>query len=94
MTTKPFVHVLIKNEEENYCAKCCKTRNVIEQMFNAIPEFYEKIDISFDNIELAENIEKFGNLTPPAIFINDVIFSEGHVPIMKKLARELNKIIH
>ncbi|MFX1310903.1 MAG: thioredoxin family protein [Promethearchaeota archaeon] len=89
---KPFLQVLLK-EEENYCAKCCKTRQVIERMIDAIPVFKEKVDIEYENIELKENIEKYGNLTPPVVIINGIIFSEGQVPIIKKLSSELFKLV-
>lgn len=89
---KPFLQVLLK-EEENYCAKCCKTRQVIERMIDAIPVLKEKVDIEYENIELKENIEKYGNLTPPVVIINGIIFSEGQVPIIKKLSSELFKLV-
>jgi hypothetical protein len=87
------MHVLLKSEEENYCAKCCKTMNIIERMFTSIPEFKEKIEVSYEDIYLGESIDKYGALTPPAIIINDQILTEGHVPIMKKLARDLFNLI-
>lgn len=88
------MHVLLKNEEENYCAKCCKTVNIIERMFSSIPEFKEKIKISYEDVYLGENIKKYGTLTPPAIIINGQTLTEGHVPIMKKLARDLFTLIN
>ncbi|MFW9972361.1 MAG: thioredoxin family protein [Candidatus Odinarchaeota archaeon] len=87
------MHVLLKNEEENYCAKCCKTMNIIERIFASIPEFKEKIEVSYEDIYLSDNIKRYGELTPPAIIIEDHILIEGHVPIMKKLARDLFSII-
>ena len=86
---KPVVHVLLNNEEYNYCAKCCKTRNVIEQMIRTLPDLNQKIEVSFEDIEASENIKKYGDLLAPAIVINRTLFSQGHVPIIKKLAREL-----
>ncbi|MFX0007720.1 MAG: hypothetical protein ACFFA7_13465 [Promethearchaeota archaeon] len=83
----------MKSEEENYCAKCCKTMNIIERMFSSIPEFKEKIEVSYEDIYLTENVKKYGNLTPPAIIINNQTLTEGHVPIMKKLARDLLNLI-
>jgi hypothetical protein len=87
------MHVLLKSEEENYCAKCCKTMNIIERIFASIPEFKEKIEVSYEDIYLNDNIKKYGELTPPAIVIANQILTEGHVPIMKKLARDLFNII-
>ncbi|MFX1389094.1 MAG: hypothetical protein ACFE9Z_03410 [Promethearchaeota archaeon] len=93
MTSKPIIHVLLKNEEENYCAKCCKTRNIIERIFTAIPEFKQKFEISYEDIYSEDNVKKFGTLIPPVIILGDHILTEGHVPIMKKLARDLYKSI-
>jgi hypothetical protein len=87
------MHVLLKSEEENFCAKCCKTMNIIERMFASIPEFKEKIQVIYEDIYENESIKKYGSRTPPTIIINDRILTEGHVPIMKKLARELFSLI-
>ncbi|MFX1569053.1 MAG: hypothetical protein ACFFCV_11880 [Promethearchaeota archaeon] len=84
---------MLKPEEENYCAKCCKTRNIIERMFSSIPEFNDKIDVSYEDIYSPDNKKKYGDLLPPAIAINEQILTEGHVPIMKKLARDLFSLI-
>ncbi|MFX0038805.1 MAG: hypothetical protein ACFFCY_11575 [Promethearchaeota archaeon] len=84
---------MLKSEEENYCAKCCKTMNIIERIFASIPEFKEKIEVSYEDIYLNDNIKKYGELTPPAIVIANQILTEGHVPIMKKLARDLFNLI-
>ncbi|MFX0037634.1 MAG: hypothetical protein ACFE9I_18595 [Candidatus Hermodarchaeota archaeon] len=46
----------------------------------------------YADIYSIDNITRFGELTPPAIIIDDRIFSEGHVPIMKKLASDLYKL--
>lgn len=89
---KPILQVLLK-EEENYCAKCCKTRQVIERMIREVPVLEEKVDIEYENIELEENMEKYGKLTPPVVLINGTIFSEGQVPIIKKLSSELFKLV-
>ena len=88
------MHVLLKSEEENYCAKCCKTMNIVERLFASVPEFKDKIDVSYEDIYSPENIEKYGELTPPVITINNHVLTIGHVPIMKKLARELFNLIH
>lgn len=87
------MHVLLKSEEENYCAKCCKTMNIIDRMFSSIPEFEQKIEVSYEDVYTSDSIKKYGNLIPPAIIIDDQVLTEGHVPIMKKLARDLFKII-
>ncbi len=87
------MHVLLKSEEENYCAKCCKTMNIIERMFASVPELKEKIEVSYEDIYSQDNIKKYGDLTPPAIMLDDRVLMEGHVPIMKKLARDLFSLI-
>jgi len=89
---KPLLEVLLK-EEENYCAKCCKTRQVIERMVKEVPILKEKVDIEYENIELEENVKKYGKLTPPVVIINGLIFSEGQIPIIKKLSSELFKLV-
>ncbi len=88
MKTKTKVEVLII-EEENFCAKCCKTVNVIDKMMETIPGLKNKVEVLYSDLNSQENLKKYGELTPPVIMINDVIFSEGHVPIIKKLARTL-----
>ena len=90
---KLIIHVLLKNEEDTYCAKCCKTRNILERIFDKIPEFKQKIELSFENIESIDIRKKYGDVSPPAIIIGEHIHSEGHVPIMKKLAYELFELI-
>lgn len=91
MKTKTKVEILII-EEENFCAKCCKTVNIIDKMMETIPELKDKVEIFYSDLNSQENLKKYGELTPPIIMINDVIFSEGHVPIIKKLARRLLEI--
>jgi len=49
--------------------------------------------VSYEDINSQESIKKFGVLLPPAIVFEDHILTEGHVPIMKKLALELYKIV-
>ena len=87
------MHVLLKNEDENYCAKCCKTVNIIDRMFASITELKEKIDVSYEDIYSDDTKKKYGELTPPTLIIQDKIIVEGHVPIIKKLARDLFRVI-
>ncbi len=87
------MHVLLKSEEENFCAKCCKTMNIIDRMFSSIPELKEKIEVNYEDVYSSESIKKYGELIPPVIMIDDRILTEGHVPIMKKLARDLFELI-
>ena len=90
---KILIQVLLKDEEENYCAKCCKTRNVVERLMEEIPMIRHKTRIIYENISSNEIIQKYGTLTPPVIIINDKIYSEGHVPILKKLAVSLIELL-
>ena len=89
---KPILQVFLK-EEDNYCAKCCKTRQVIERMIDAVPEIRANIKLDYQYIAGDKVVNKFGVLTPPVVIINEEIFSEGHVPIIKKLSRELLELI-
>ena len=88
--SKTLLQVIIE-EEENYCAKCCKTQQVIERMLIEIPIIKENIDVEYDSITSEENTEKYGKMVPPIVLINGLLFSEGHVPIIKKLSSELIK---
>lgn len=58
-------------------------------MLETFPYFVEKIEIQYINIESDKVNKEFGELTVPVLILNDVIFSEGHVPIIKKLCREI-----
>ena len=89
---KPVLQVLLQ-EEDNFCAKCCKTRQIIERMIESVPEIKANIEIDYENIASENVIKKYGTLNPPVILINEKLFSEGHVPIIKKLSRELLKLI-
>jgi len=89
MKKKTKVEILIIEEEGDFCAKCCKTVNVIDKLMDNIPELKDKVDISYYDLYSKEKVQKYGTLSPPVIIINDVIFSEGHVPILKKLAKNL-----
>jgi len=91
---KVLVVILIKEDPENICAKCSKTIQVIDRMIEAIAEFKDKVEIIYKNIASKEVIDKYGSLERPVVIINDRIFSEGHVPIIKKLSRELLKILN
>lgn len=67
--------------------------NIIERILASIPEFKDKIEVSYEDVYSNYAIKKYGELTPPAIIINDQVLTEGHVPIMKKLARDLFNLI-
>ncbi len=83
----------MKTEEDYYCAKCCKTRNIIERIFETTPEFKQKFEVSYEDVNSKDIIEKFGILLPPTIIFEGHILTEGHVPIMKKLALDLYRLI-
>ena len=89
MKKKIKVEILLIEEEGDYCAKCCKTVNVIDRMIEDIPRLKDNVEISYSDLNSQENFQKYGTLHPPLIIIDDVIFSEGHVPVIKKLARRL-----
>jgi len=89
-----LVQILIKDDPENICAKCCKTTQVIDRMMEEIIEFNDKVEILYIDTNSKENIEKYQNLERPAVIINGKVFSEGHIPIIKKLSRELFKILN
>ncbi len=56
-------------------------------------ELKEKIDVSYEDIYSDDAKKKYGELTPPTLIIQDKIIVEGHVPIIKKLARDLFRVI-
>jgi len=91
---KVLVLILIKDDPENICAKCCKTMQVIDRMIEAFAEFKDKVEIIYKDNASKEDIDKYGNLERPVVIINDRVFSEGHIPIIKKLSRELFKILN
>ena len=90
---KIVLKILIKEDQENECAKCCKTIQVIERMTNTITELKEKIDILYKNISSKEIVDIYGKLEVPAVIINNIIYSQGHVPIIKKLSRKLIELL-
>jgi len=83
------LQVILNENENNFCAKCCKTKQVIERMLETFPDFKEKIEIQYWDISSNQIIKKYGELTAPVVILNDSVFSEGHVPIIKKLCREI-----
>ena len=84
-----MLQVVLNENENNYCAKCCKTKQVIDRMLEAFPDFKEKVNIEYSDISSEKIIKKYGELTAPVVILNDNIFSEGHIPIIKKLCREI-----
>ena len=86
---KSVLQVILNENENNFCAKCCKTKQVIERMIEAFPEINEKIEIQYWDINTNQIIKNYGELTAPVIILNDFIFSEGHIPIIKKLCQKI-----
>ena len=58
-------------------------------MLEAFPNFRNELDIQYSDVSSDKIIKKYGELTAPVVILNDIIFSEGHVPIIKKLCRKI-----
>jgi len=58
-------------------------------MLEAFPDFRNELDIQYSDVSSDNIIKKYGELTAPVVILNDIIFSEGHVPIIKKLCRKI-----
>jgi hypothetical protein len=88
MENKVDLDVLVI-ENETVCAKCCKTVQLIDRMMEELPELKKNINLTYHDLNSQDVTNKFGKLEGPVILINHIIFSEGHVPIMKKLVKSL-----
>ena len=58
-------------------------------MLETFPDFRDKLEIQYWDISSETNLMKYRELTVPIVILNDIIFSEGHVPIIKKLCRNI-----
>jgi len=58
-------------------------------MLKSFPNFKNELEIQYIDVSSDKIIKKYGELTAPVIILNDIIFSEGHVPIIKKLCRKI-----
>ena len=58
-------------------------------MLEAFPDFRNELDIQYSDVNSDKIVEKYGELKAPVVILNDIIFSEGHVPIIKKLCRKI-----
>jgi hypothetical protein len=58
-------------------------------MMDTVTVFKDKVEIIYHDVKSIDTIAKYGNIEPPAIFINGMLFSQGHVPIIKKLGKEI-----
>ncbi|MFX0081147.1 MAG: thioredoxin family protein [Candidatus Hodarchaeota archaeon] len=88
------IRILIKEDPENTCAKCCKTMQAVEKMMNTVNIFKDKVEIIYQDVTSNEIIEEYGNLEPPVIFINGILFTTGHVPIIKKLGKKIFEMLN
>ena len=86
---KLAVNVFLKGNKENWCPKCYKTKELIDKMSQEFPEFNDKVDLMYNDVTSKETVNKYGELNPPVIFINEGIFSEGQVPIINKLKQSI-----
>jgi len=91
---KVEIQVFIVENDPNKCAKCCKTINVINRMMDAFPEFGDQVNVQYteDSSGGSENI--YSEFQRPVVVINNNIFSYGHIPIIKKLSREVISILN
>ena len=58
-------------------------------MLKSFPNFINELEIQYIDVSSDKIIKKYGELTAPVVILNDIIFSEGHVPIIKKLCRKI-----
>ena len=86
---KLAVNVYLRGNKENWCSKCYKTKELVDNMFQEFPELKDKIDLLYKDVTSKETREKLGELNPPVIFFGEKIFSEGQVPIIKELKQSI-----
>ena len=91
---KIVIQILIKEDPENSCAKCCKTMRVIERLMDTVTILKDKVEIIYKDVASNEFIKKYGNIEPPVIFINGMLFTQGHVPIIKKLGKKILEMLN
>ena len=71
------------------CAKCKKTRSNMEE---ALKELGENLDYSHKDMTSKEIVEKYGILQGPAVIVNDILISQGHIPTIKELKTGITKV--
>ena len=91
---KVDIQVYITENDPTKCAKCCKTINVIDRMIDAFPEFGDQVKVQYTEDSSNESENKYRDFKRPVVVINNTIFSHGHVPIIKKLSREVISILN
>jgi hypothetical protein len=89
-----IIQILIKEDPENSCAKCCKTMQVIERVMDTDTFLKDKVEIIYKDVTSKDVVEKYGNLEPPVVFINGILFTKGHVPIIKKLGKKILEMLN
>ena len=90
---KVVIKICINENEPNQCAKCNKTIQVVDRMIEALPDFKDNIELQYISNSAEELETEYGKFERPAVIINDSIFSQGHVPIIKKLCREVLELL-
>lgn len=90
---KVVIEVFVKENQGKECAKCCKTIIIIDRMVDAFPEFRDKVDVEYKEDSPDEKENEYRDLQRPVIVINNTIFSHGHVPIIKKMSREVISLL-
>jgi hypothetical protein len=88
------IKVFIIENDPNKCAKCCKTINVIDRMIDAFPEFGDRVDVQYTEDSPDESKNEYREFQRPVVVINNTIFSHGHVPIIKKMSREVISLLN
>ena len=91
---KVDIQVFIVENDPNRCAKCCKTINIIDRMMDAFPEFGEQVEVKYFEDSPDESKNRYREFQRPVVIINNAIFSHGHVPIIKKLSREVINLLN
>ena len=91
---KVVIQVFTMEDNQTYCAKCCKTINVINRMVDAFPEFVDQVDVQYKEDSPIEAENEYREFQRPVVVINNTIYSHGHVPIIKKLSREVINLLN
>ena len=63
-------------------------------MLEEVPVIGDNIEVFYEDITSDKIIEKYGVRVPPVIVINSYIYSEGHVPVIKKLGRKILNLLN
>ena len=66
----------------------------MNRMMETFPEFKDNVEIQITEDSIDESEIEYKDLNRPVVLINNTIFSHGHVPIIKKLSRDIMSIIY